>query len=167
MSRPRGAPALECVGNKNRAEETGWIGNCRRKHKKYGRRNVDKTGSPLPSLALGGAVYLAGSACFAVEAPAPVFPFAIRVPIDGMRLTFCSNRGAGTAGKFYKLTSSTRLTSLTWAPARSSSTGIRSISSLSCASENQLEIGRACCGWNMYEVGELSIMMVFRRSLPT
>ena len=84
-----------------------------------------------------------------------------------MRLSFCRQRVARTAGKFYKLTSSTRLTSLTWVPARSSSTGIRSISSLSCASENQLDIGRACCGWNMYEVGELSIMMVFLRSLPT
>lgn len=60
----------------------------------------------------------------------------------------------------YKATSSTRLTSRTWLPARSSSTGIRSRSSLSCASENQLLIGTACWGWKMYEVGELSMMMV-------
>ena len=66
----------------------------------------------------------------------------------------------------YKATSSTKLTSLTWLPARSSSTGIRSRSSLSWASENQLLIGTACCGWKMYEVGELSIMMVSFRSRP-
>jgi hypothetical protein len=122
--------------------------------------------SPLPT-----AAYLAVATRLAVEIPVPAPPCDMRVPIDGMRRTFCRGcsccRVAGTAGKFYKLTSSTRLTSLTCAPARSSSTGIRSISSLSCASENQLEMGRACCGWNMYEVGELSIMMVFRRSLPT
>jgi hypothetical protein len=60
----------------------------------------------------------------------------------------------------HNATSSTRLTSLTWVPARSSSTGIKSRSSLSCASENQLLIGTACCGWKMYDVGELSMMMV-------
>ena len=46
-------------------------------------------------------------------------------------------------------TSSTKLTSLTWLPARSSSTGIRSNNSLSWASENQLLMGTACCGWKM------------------
>ena len=66
----------------------------------------------------------------------------------------------------YKATSSTRLTSLTCWPARSSSTGIRSRSSLSCASENQLLMGTACCGWKMYDVGELSMMMVSLRSRP-
>jgi hypothetical protein len=67
----------------------------------------------------------------------------------------------------YKATSNTKLTSRTWGPAKSSRTGIRSNSSLSCASENQLLIGTACCGWKMYEVGELSMMMVSRRSRPT
>ena len=38
---------------------------------------------------------------------------------------------------------------------------------MSWASENQLLIGTACCGWKMYEVGELSMMMVSRRSRPT
>lgn len=66
----------------------------------------------------------------------------------------------------YKATSSTKLTSLTWVPARSSRTGIRSRSSLSWASENQLLIGTACCGWKIYEVGELSIMIVSFRSRP-
>ena len=66
----------------------------------------------------------------------------------------------------YKATSSTKLTSLTWLPARSSRTGIRSRSSLSCASENQLLIGTACCGWKMYDVGELSIMIVSFKSRP-
>ena len=66
----------------------------------------------------------------------------------------------------YKATTRTRLTSLTWVPARSSSTGIRSRSSLSWASENQLLIGTACCGWKMYDVGELSMMMVSLRSRP-
>jgi hypothetical protein len=66
----------------------------------------------------------------------------------------------------YKATSSTKLTSLTWLPARSSRTGIRSRSSLSWASENQLLIGTACCGWKMYEVGELSIMIVSFKSRP-
>ena len=46
-------------------------------------------------------------------------------------------------------TSSTKLTSLTWLPARSSRTGMRSKSSLSWASENQLLMGTACCGWKM------------------
>jgi len=64
-------------------------------------------------------------------------------------------------------TSSTRLTSLTSLPARSSSTGIRSSSSLSCASLNHELIGTACCGWKMYDVGELSMMMVSFRSRPT
>ena len=66
----------------------------------------------------------------------------------------------------YKATSSTKLTSLTWLPARSSRTGIRSRSSLSCASENQLLIGTACCGWKMYDVGELSIIIVSFKSRP-
>lgn len=66
----------------------------------------------------------------------------------------------------HKETSRTRLTSLTCEPARSSRTGIRSNSSLSCASENQLLMGTACCGWKMYEVGELSMMIVSRRSRP-
>jgi hypothetical protein len=46
----------------------------------------------------------------------------------------------------HSATSRTRLTSLTCEPARSSSTGIKSKSSLSCASENQLLMGTACCG---------------------
>lgn len=66
-----------------------------------------------------------------------------------------------------RATSNTRLTSCTFGPARSSSTGMRSSSSLSWASENQELIGTACCGWKMYDVGELSIMMVSLRSLPT
>lgn len=37
---------------------------------------------------------------------------------------------------------------------------------MSCASENQLLMGTACCGWKMYEVGELSMMMVSLRSRP-
>lgn len=67
----------------------------------------------------------------------------------------------------YNATSSTRLTSRTCEPARSSRTGIRSRSSLSWASENQLLMGTACCGWNIYEVGELSIIIVSLRSRPT
>ena len=67
----------------------------------------------------------------------------------------------------YNATSSTMLTSRTWEPARSSRTGMRSRSSLSCASENQLLIGTACCGWKMYEVGELSMIMVSLKSRPT
>lgn len=66
-----------------------------------------------------------------------------------------------------RVTSRTRLTSCTVDPARSSRTGIKSSSSLSCASENQLLIGTACCGWKMYDVGELSMMMVSFRSRPT
>lgn len=50
---------------------------------------------------------------------------------------------------FQRVTSRTRLTSLTLDDARSSRTGMRSKSSLSCASENQLLIGNACCGWKM------------------
>ena len=46
-------------------------------------------------------------------------------------------------------TSRTRLTSRTWGPAKSSRTGMRSRSSLSWASENQLLIGTACWGWKM------------------
>lgn len=76
------------------------------------------------------------------------------------------SRGWSTLRIFYRATSSTKLTSLTWEPARSSSTGIRSSNSLSCASENQLLIGTACWGWKMYDVGELSMMMVSRRSRP-
>lgn len=68
---------------------------------------------------------------------------------------------------YYNATSSTRLTSRTCEPARSSRTGIRSRSSLSWASENQLLMGTACCGWKIYEVGELSIMIVSLRSRPT
>lgn len=49
----------------------------------------------------------------------------------------------------YKPTSKTRLTSLTCEPARSSRTGIKSRSSLSWASENQLLIGTACWGWKI------------------
>lgn len=48
-----------------------------------------------------------------------------------------------------RATSRTRLTSLTWEPARSSRTGMRSSSSLSWASENQLLIGTACWGWKI------------------
>lgn len=44
---------------------------------------------------------------------------------------------------------------------------MRSMSSLSCASENQLLMGTACCGWKMYDVGELSMMIVSFRSRPT
>jgi hypothetical protein len=89
-----------------------------------------------------------------------------------------ANRYIGAANRVYadmlflhvssthSATSRTRLTSLTWEPARSSSTGIKSRSSLSWASENQLLIGTACCGWKMYEVGELSMMMVSFRSRP-
>lgn len=44
---------------------------------------------------------------------------------------------------------------------------MRSSSSLSWASENQLLMGTACWGWKMYDVGELSIMIVSRRSRPT
>lgn len=43
-----------------------------------------------------------------------------------------------------RVTSRTKLTSETLGPARSSRTGIRSSSSLSCASENQLLMGTAC-----------------------
>ena len=77
------------------------------------------------------------------------------------------NAGSAAQNSHYKATSSTKLTSRTWGPARSSRTGIRSSNSLSCASENQLLIGTACCGWKIYEVGELSMMMVSRRSRPT
>ena len=38
---------------------------------------------------------------------------------------------------------------------------------MSCASLNQELIGTACCGWNMYEVGELSMMIVSFKSRPT
>lgn len=75
--------------------------------------------------------------------------------------------GVQTPGSVYNATSSTRLTSRTCEPARSSRTGMRSRSSLSCASENQLLMGTACCGWNMYEVGELSMMIVSFNSRPT
>jgi hypothetical protein len=44
---------------------------------------------------------------------------------------------------------------------------MRSSNSLSWASENQLLMGTACWGWKMYEVGELSMMMVSFRSRPT
>ena len=66
-----------------------------------------------------------------------------------------------------RATSRTKLTSRTCEPARSSRTGIRSRSSLSWASENQLLMGTACWGWKIYDVGELSIMIVSRRSRPT
>lgn len=46
----------------------------------------------------------------------------------------------------YSVTSNTRLTSQTCEPAMSSRTGIKSSSSLSWASENQLLMGIACCG---------------------
>lgn len=72
-----------------------------------------------------------------------------------------------TALLCYNATSSTKLTSRTCEPAKSSRTGMRSRSSLSWASENQLLIGTACWGWKMYDVGELSIMIVSRRSRPT
>ena len=67
----------------------------------------------------------------------------------------------------YNATSRTRLTSRTCEPARSSRTGMRSRSSLSWASENQLLMGIACWGWNIYEVGELSMMIVSWRLRPT
>lgn len=44
----------------------------------------------------------------------------------------------------YNVTSRTKLTSWTCGPAKSSRTGMRSRSSLSCASENQLLMGIAC-----------------------
>lgn len=75
--------------------------------------------------------------------------------------------GGVGGGWCHKETSRTRLTSRTCDPARSSRTGIKSSNSLSWASENQLLIGTACCGWKMYEVGELSMMIVSRRSRPT
>jgi hypothetical protein len=60
-----------------------------------------------------------------------------------MRLLQCNlTKDANAQG--YKLTSKTKLTSLTAGPAKSSNTGIKSTSSLSCASENQLEMGTAC-----------------------
>jgi hypothetical protein len=122
---------------------------------------------------------------------APSWPCVVRLFMQITRLitktTVCcsptgahdqANRYIGAANRVYadmlfphvssthSATSRTRLTSLTWEPARSSSTGIKSSSSLSWASENQLLMGTACCGWKMYEVGELSMMMVSLRSRP-
>jgi len=68
------------------------------------------------------------------------------------RASGCSDLRVGRvmlAAKFYNATSRTRLTSRTEGSARSSNTGTRSDSSLSCASENHEETGTACCGWKM------------------
>ncbi len=50
---------------------------------------------------------------------------------------------------------------------KSSKNGTKTINSVSLGSLNQDPIGIAFVGWNMYEAGELSIMITSFNSLPS